>query len=102
MRVRIDGLRLETGNRVELLDRRRAKPRQRAEDSALDLGHLSVLNGVHEGVLRVRGVVLELLRRVLLAEPLPGLGQLRQSFSTDSNRPILSFVARTFGGSPQR
>merc|ERR550514_1599058 len=66
--VRVDRLRLEAGDRVELLDRRRAEARERAEDRALDLGHLGVLHRVHERVLRVRRMVLELLRRVLLTE----------------------------------
>merc|ERR1719440_1463326 len=62
--VRIDGLRLEAGNGVELLDRSSTEPRERAEDRALDLGHLRVLHGVHQRVLGVSGVVLQLLCRV--------------------------------------
>ena len=61
------GLRLEAGDGVELLDRRGAEARQGAEDRALDLRHLGVLDGVDEGVLRLRRVVLQLLGRVLLA-----------------------------------
>ena len=66
--VRVDGLRLEARDGVELLDGGRTQTRQRAEDRALDLSDLSVLHRVHERVLRLGRVVLELLRRVLLAE----------------------------------
>ena len=66
--VRINGLRLEACDRVELLDSRSAKPRERTKNRTLDLRNLCVLDGIHEGVLRVRGVVLQLLRRILLAD----------------------------------
>jgi len=66
--VRVDGLRLQASDRVELLDRRRAEARQRTEHGTLDLCHLRVLHRINERVLRLGGVVLELLRRVLLTE----------------------------------
>merc|ERR1719272_2279331 len=66
--VSVDRLGLQPRDGVELLDGRRAEPGERAEHGALDLGDLRVLHGVDERVLRLRRVVLELLRRVLLAE----------------------------------
>merc|ERR1719171_1418897 len=66
--VGVDRLRLEAGDGIELLDRRGTEPSERTEDCTLDLRNLGVLDGVDEGVLRVRRVVLQLLRRVLLAE----------------------------------
>mmetsp|Transcript_66431 Transcript_66431/g.192510 ORF Transcript_66431/g.192510 Transcript_66431/m.192510 type:complete len:237 (+) Transcript_66431:2-712(+) len=66
--VRVDGLRLEPGDGIELLDRRRAEAGQGAEHGALDLGDLGVLHGIHEGILRLRRVVLELFGGVLFAE----------------------------------
>lgn len=59
-------LRLQSGDGVELLDRRRAQAGERPEHRPLDLGDLGVLHSVHERVLGLRRVVLELLRRVLL------------------------------------
>merc|ERR1719387_1791156 len=64
--VGIDGLRLETRNGIELLDRGSTEPRQRPENSTLDLCHLCVLHGVDEGVLRLGRMVLQLLGSVLL------------------------------------
>ena len=61
--VGVDGLGLQAGDGVELLDRRGAQAGQGPEDRALDLRHLGVLHRVHEGVLGLRGVVLELVAR---------------------------------------
>merc|ERR550532_637626 len=66
--VLVDGLRLEAGNGVKLLDLRRSEARQGAEDGALDLRDLGVFHGIDEGVLRPRRVRLQLARGVLLAE----------------------------------
>merc|ERR1719313_1929849 len=66
--VRVDRLCLEARDRVELLDSRRAKARQRTEHCTLNLRHLGVLHGINQRVLRLRSVVLELLRSVLLSE----------------------------------
>merc|ERR1719453_1284453 len=66
--VRIDGLGFEASDGVELLDRRRTKPGKSTEDRPLDFRNLCILHGVHERVLRVRGVVLQLLRGVFLPE----------------------------------
>lgn len=65
--ARVDSLRLEPRDRIELLDRRGAEAGQGTEDRPLDLGDLSVLHRIHERVLRLRCMVLQLLRRVLLA-----------------------------------
>merc|ERR1719199_2403956 len=54
--VRIDGLRLKTSNRVELLDRRCSKTCQRTKYCSLDLCHLGILNSIHQGVLCFRSV----------------------------------------------
>merc|ERR1719428_326884 len=59
--VRIDGLCLQARNGVKLLDRGGAQASQRTEDRALDLRHLSVLDGVDKCVLSLRRVILELL-----------------------------------------
>merc|ERR1719235_2673976 len=66
--VRVDRLCLEARDRVELLDSRRAKARQGAENRTLDLRHLSVLHSINQRVLRLCSVVLQLLRSVLLTE----------------------------------
>jgi len=66
--VGVDRLGLQTRDGVELLDRRGAEPGQGPEHRPLDLRHLRVLHGVHQGVLGLRRVVLELLRSVLLPE----------------------------------
>jgi len=66
--VGVDRLGLQTRDGVELLDRRSTEPGQRPEHRPLDLRHLGVLHCVHQGVLGLRRVVLELLRSVLLAE----------------------------------
>ena len=66
--VRVDGLRLQARDRVELLDRRGTEPGERTEHGALDLRDLGVLNSVHKGVLGLRRVVLQLAGGVLFAE----------------------------------
>merc|ERR1719506_2714671 len=66
--VLIDGLSLQTCYGVKLLDLCRPQPCQRAEDASLDLRHLSILDGVDEGVLRPSSVVLELPGCVFLAK----------------------------------
>merc|ERR1719367_1459178 len=66
--VRVDGLRFKPGDGIELLDCGCAQPRQGSEDGTLYLRNLGVLYRVHEGVLRLCRVVLQLLCGVLLAE----------------------------------
>merc|ERR1719235_884309 len=45
-----------------------ARKRQGAEDRPLDFRYLGILHRIHERVLSVRGVILQLLCRVLLPE----------------------------------
>merc|ERR1719272_681888 len=66
--VGINSLRLEAGNCVKLLDGGCTKARQGTEDCAFNLGNLSILHCVNKRVLSLRGVVLQLLGRVLLSE----------------------------------
>jgi len=66
--VSIDGLGLEAGDGVELLDGGGTEPGQSTEHGTLDLSDLSVLDGIDEDILGVLGVVLELLGGVLLSE----------------------------------
>mmetsp|Transcript_1296 Transcript_1296/g.4018 ORF Transcript_1296/g.4018 Transcript_1296/m.4018 type:complete len:250 (+) Transcript_1296:51-800(+) len=66
--VGVDGLRLQPRDGVKFLDGCCPEPRKGTEDRPLDLRDLRVLHGVHERVLRLRGVVLQLLGGVLLAE----------------------------------
>mmetsp|Transcript_11050 Transcript_11050/g.19941 ORF Transcript_11050/g.19941 Transcript_11050/m.19941 type:complete len:222 (-) Transcript_11050:84-749(-) len=66
--VGINRLRFKTRDGIKLLDRGSAEPGQSTEHCALDLCNLCVLNRVHERVLRLRSMVLELLRGVLLSE----------------------------------
>merc|ERR1719305_1820413 len=63
--VCIDGLRLQTSDSIELLNSGRTQASQCAEHRTLDLGHLCVLNCIDQGVLGLRGVVLQFLRGVL-------------------------------------
>merc|ERR1719399_1916784 len=62
--VSVDRLCLKARDRVELLDSRRTKTRERTEHRALDFRHLGVLYGINQRVLRLGSVVLELLRSV--------------------------------------
>ena len=62
-----------------LLDRRRAEPGERAEHGALGLGDLGVIRGVGEHVLRLRRVVQEILRDVLLVEVRRGAHRARSA-----------------------
>merc|ERR1719263_9757 len=66
--VCIDGLGLQPGNGVKLLDGRRAKACERAEHCSLNLCNLRVLYCVHKCVLCLSCMVLQLLRRVLLTK----------------------------------
>merc|ERR1719199_2022565 len=66
--VRIDGLRLEASDGIELLDCGSAKACEGAEDRTLDLGHLSILHRIDKGVLGLGGVVLQFFSGVLLSE----------------------------------
>jgi len=66
--VLIDGLRLEPCNGVKLLDLRSPKTSQRTEDSALDLGHLGIFHCVHQGVLGLGRMALQLHARVFPAK----------------------------------
>lgn len=51
--VSIDGLRLESGNGIELLDRRSSKSGQSSEDRTLDFRDFRILDSIHERVLRL-------------------------------------------------
>merc|ERR1719453_682254 len=66
--VGIDGLSFQARDSVEFFDRRRSQPRERAEHSTLDFGDLRIFHGINKSVLRFRGVVLKLLRRVFFSE----------------------------------
>merc|ERR1719443_2678322 len=66
--VSIDRLRFQPRDRVELFDRRRAQARESTENSALNFSDFRVLHRINEGVLRLRGMILELLRGVLFSE----------------------------------
>mmetsp|Transcript_4854 Transcript_4854/g.10718 ORF Transcript_4854/g.10718 Transcript_4854/m.10718 type:complete len:217 (-) Transcript_4854:184-834(-) len=66
--VSINGLCLQPGNGVELLDCCSPQAGQCTEHCTLDLGDLGILDGINQGVLRLRGMVLQLLGSVLLAE----------------------------------
>mmetsp|Transcript_22480 Transcript_22480/g.36983 ORF Transcript_22480/g.36983 Transcript_22480/m.36983 type:complete len:237 (-) Transcript_22480:55-765(-) len=66
--VCINSLRLKACDGVELLDGCGTKPGESPEHGALDLSYLRILHSVHERVLRLRSMVLELLRGVLLSE----------------------------------
>merc|ERR1719401_2009471 len=66
--VCVNSLRFQTSNRVKLLDSRGPKPGQRAEDCTLDFRDFSVLNSIHERILCLRRMILQLFRRVLFAE----------------------------------
>merc|ERR1719223_1447037 len=66
--VRIDGLCLEAGDGVELLDCCGTQTSQCPEDSSLDLGNLSILDGIDQSVLSLCGMVLQLLGSVLLTK----------------------------------
>merc|ERR1719449_384329 len=59
--VGVDGLRLETGNGIELLDGSSTKTGKGTEHSALDLRNFRVLDGVDEGILRLGSVLLQLV-----------------------------------------
>merc|ERR1719453_2076456 len=66
--VCINGLSLKTGDGIELLDCGCAKTSQGTEHRTLDFSHLCVFNGIHQCVLSLRGMILEFLCCVLLAE----------------------------------
>mmetsp|Transcript_68621 Transcript_68621/g.196816 ORF Transcript_68621/g.196816 Transcript_68621/m.196816 type:complete len:351 (+) Transcript_68621:138-1190(+) len=66
--VGVDRLRLQAGDRVELLDGRCAQLRQGPKHRALNLGDFGVLDGINQSVLGLRGMVLQLLGGVLLAK----------------------------------
>merc|ERR1719158_1136376 len=59
--VGVDGLRLETGNGIELLDGRGAKTGQGTEHSALDFRNFRILDGVDKGVLSLGSVLLQFM-----------------------------------------
>ena len=64
--VRVDGLRFQAGDGVELLDGRRTQAGQGTEHSPLDFSDFGVLDGVDESVLGLRGVSLQLLGGIFL------------------------------------
>ena len=64
--VGIDGLGLEAGDGIELLDGGGTELGQLTEDDTLDFRDLSVLDGVDQGVLCGLGVLGELVGGVLL------------------------------------
>merc|ERR1719235_809436 len=66
--VSVNGLCLQSRNGVELLDGGCAQSCESTEDCPLYLGHLRVLDGVDQGVLRFGCVVLQLLGSVLLTK----------------------------------
>merc|ERR1719262_1299562 len=66
--VSVNGLRLETRDGIKLLDRGRPEAGEGTENGPLDFGNLRVLHCVHQCVLCLRGVVLELLCGVFLSE----------------------------------
>merc|ERR1719261_1198892 len=66
--VCIDGLCLESGNCIKLLDSCCTKPGQCTEHCTLDLGDLGILDRINQSILSLGGMVLQLLRCVLFAE----------------------------------
>merc|ERR1719386_490773 len=68
--VLVDVARLRAGDTVEARDGRATEPRQRPEDGALLLGHLSPLKLVHHLVGLLDTLLGELLRSVLTAKGL--------------------------------
>merc|ERR1719263_2623385 len=66
--VRIDGLGLEAGNGVKLLDSRCSQASECSEHSSLDLSHLGILDCVHKSVLCFGRMILQLLGGIFLTE----------------------------------
>merc|ERR550514_1338883 len=66
--VRIDGLRLETRDGIELLDARGTQARQCTEHRTLNLSNLGVLDRIDESLLSSLSVLRQLLSGVLLSE----------------------------------
>mmetsp|Transcript_31404 Transcript_31404/g.71708 ORF Transcript_31404/g.71708 Transcript_31404/m.71708 type:complete len:222 (-) Transcript_31404:292-957(-) len=66
--VSVDGLSLQAGDSVELLDGSSSETSKRTEHSTLNLCNLCILDSVHKGVLCLGGVVLELFGSIFLAE----------------------------------
>ena len=66
--VGINGLGLEAGNGIEFLNRGSTETGKCTEDRTLNLRNFRILNRIDEGILRLGGVVLELLGSVLFAE----------------------------------
>merc|ERR1740138_201662 len=64
--VSIDGLRLQTCNRVKLLDRSGTQPCESPEHGPLDLSDLCIFDGVYQRVLCLRRMVLQLSGGVFL------------------------------------
>merc|ERR1719473_1051969 len=66
--VGINGLCFQTCDGIKLLDGGGTQACQGTEHCAFDLSHLSVFHCVHQGVLRLGSMVLELLRCVFLTK----------------------------------
>merc|ERR1719440_1117873 len=66
--VCVNGLCLQSGNGIELFDGGCTQTGQSAEDCALDLCNLCILDGVDKGILGIGGMILKLLGGVLFAE----------------------------------
>merc|ERR1719158_1666514 len=66
--VCIDGLRFKTCYGVKLLDGSSTQTSQCPKHCPLDFCNLSILDSIHQGVLRLGGMVLKLLCRVFFAK----------------------------------
>merc|ERR1719161_1982668 len=66
--VCINCLGFQSRDRVEFFDCCSTQSRKCPENSTLDFCNLSVLHSIHQGVLRLRGVILQLFCCVLFAE----------------------------------